>query len=81
MSSEPVHTGTAAPADRRPAAWPWLLLPLVALAFFLALRTAKDAPPRPKPQPETSVAPAPAASTVAPETANGAAPSEDAESH
>jgi len=81
MSSEPVHTGTAAPADRRPAAWPWLLLPLVALAFFLVLRTAKEAPPPPKPQAETPVTPEPAASTVAPATADSAAPSEDAESH
>jgi hypothetical protein len=34
----------SAPGERRPAVWPWLLLPLVALALFFALRNAKDAP-------------------------------------
>lgn len=35
---------SASTADRRPAVWPWLLLPLVALAMFFALRTVKQAP-------------------------------------
>ena len=36
---------TAAPAERRPAVWPWRLLPLVVLAVFLVLKTAKDSLP------------------------------------
>jgi hypothetical protein len=35
---------TATTAERRPAVWPWLLLPLVALAMFFAVRTVKQAP-------------------------------------
>jgi hypothetical protein len=47
MSSEPLHSTTAPSAEqRRPAVWPWLLLPLVALTIFLVLRTAKEAPPQ-----------------------------------
>ena len=42
MSADPLHTRS----ERRPAVWPWLLLPLVVLAIFFALRTAKDAPER-----------------------------------
>jgi hypothetical protein len=44
MSSDPltsVPAGAAPPAERRPAVWPWLLLPLVALALFFALREVK----------------------------------------
>jgi hypothetical protein len=48
MSSDPL---TSAPgggaAERQPAVWPWLLLPLVALALFFALRAMRDAPPAP----------------------------------
>jgi|GEM_PF-2180218 len=43
MSSEPSHVSHAAAADRRQAVWPWLLLPLVALALFFALQLAKNA--------------------------------------
>lgn len=28
-------------AERRPAVWPWLLMPLAALALFFALRTVR----------------------------------------
>ncbi len=28
-------------ADRRPAVWPWLLMPLAVLAMFFALRTVR----------------------------------------
>jgi hypothetical protein len=34
--------------------WPWLLLPLVALAMFFALRTVKQAPLRHAAHPETA---------------------------
>ena len=44
MASDPTHPTTAASTERRPAVWPWLLLPLVTLAIFLALRTAKESP-------------------------------------
>jgi hypothetical protein len=46
MTSEPTHATTATPAERRPAVWPWLLIPLVTLIIFFALRTAKEAPPQ-----------------------------------
>ncbi len=43
MSSEPADSTTATAAERRPAVWPWLLVPLVALALFLALKSFKEA--------------------------------------
>jgi hypothetical protein len=46
MSSDPIHSTPAGLAERRPAVWPWLLLPLVALSLFFALRTVKQAPQR-----------------------------------
>ena len=46
MSTDPLHH---ARSERRPAVWPWLLLPLVVLVIFFALRTAKDAPARSAP--------------------------------
>jgi hypothetical protein len=33
-----------APVERLPAVWPWLLLPLVALALFFILRTVRHGP-------------------------------------
>jgi hypothetical protein len=30
------------PAERRQAVWPWLLIPLVALALFFILRTVRQ---------------------------------------
>ena len=36
-----------ASVERRPAVWPWLLIPLVALTFFYVLHTAKEAPRHP----------------------------------
>ena len=59
-------SASASAAERRPAVWPWLLLPLVALAMFLALRTVKQAPER---------------HAAHPDTAADAAPDEAAESH
>jgi hypothetical protein len=44
MSSDPSPSTSASTAERRPAVWPWLLLPLVALTMFFALRTVKQAP-------------------------------------
>lgn len=46
MSSDPSPSTSASTAERRPAVWPWLLLPLVALTMFFALRTVKQAPER-----------------------------------
>jgi hypothetical protein len=46
MSSAPSPSTSASTAERRPAVWPWLLLPLVALTMFFALRTVKQAPAR-----------------------------------
>ncbi|HSY07448.1 MAG TPA: hypothetical protein VK820_02775 [Steroidobacteraceae bacterium] len=31
-----------APGERRPAVWPWLLIPLVALALFFILRSVRQ---------------------------------------
>jgi hypothetical protein len=44
--SDPTPSTSAGSAERQPAVWPWLLLPLVALALFFALRTVKQAPLR-----------------------------------
>jgi hypothetical protein len=33
-----------APAERRQAVWPWLLVPLVTLVIFFALRSFREAP-------------------------------------
>jgi hypothetical protein len=41
MSSEPADTSTAT-AERRPAVWPWLVVPLLALALFFALSRFKE---------------------------------------
>ena len=46
MPADPSFSTSASTAERRPAVWPWLLLPLVALAMFFALRTVKQAPAR-----------------------------------
>jgi hypothetical protein len=46
MSADPSTSASASTAERRPAVWPWLLLPLVALTMFFALRTVKEAPDR-----------------------------------
>jgi hypothetical protein len=46
MSPDPSFSTSASTAERRPAVWPWLLLPLVALTMFFALRTVKQAPSR-----------------------------------
>lgn len=47
MTTEPTPSQSTAAADRRPAVWPWLLIPLVALTIFYVLHTAKEAPRRP----------------------------------
>jgi hypothetical protein len=43
MSSDPINRIVAASSERRPAVWPWLLVPLLALALFLALKSFKEA--------------------------------------
>jgi hypothetical protein len=65
MSSEPVNSTTAASAERRPAIWPWLVVPLLALALFFALSRFK----------ESRLPPAPADGTAVP--AEASAPSAD----
>jgi hypothetical protein len=45
MTFDPTPSSNAA-AERRPAVWPWLLIPLVALTIFYVLHTAKEAPRR-----------------------------------
>jgi hypothetical protein len=66
MSSEPANSTSAATAERRPAIWPWLVVPLLALALFFALSRFKE-----------SRLPAAPSDTVAPaeETAPSADPS------
>ncbi len=32
--------------DRRPAMWPWLLMPLAALTLFLALHSIRESAPQ-----------------------------------
>ena len=61
----PASDGTA---ERRPAVWPWLLIPLVALTIFFVLHTAKEAPGRQASQHTESSSDAPP-------------PSESADSH
>jgi hypothetical protein len=53
MTPEPTPSGDAA-TERRPAVWPWLLIPLVALTFFYVLHTAKEAPHKTSPHAESS---------------------------
>jgi hypothetical protein len=45
---------SAAGTAQRQAVWPWLLLPLVALALFFALRSVKQAPHRAAHSPEST---------------------------
>jgi hypothetical protein len=40
MSPESVRAAHSA-AERRPAVWPWVLMPLAALAMFLVLRSVR----------------------------------------
>lgn len=39
--------GVRAPRERRPAIWPWLLMPLVVLAVFCALARVHHRPGTP----------------------------------
>lgn len=41
MSPDPTDQGAS--PERRQAVWPWILVPLVALAMYFALRTARTA--------------------------------------
>ena len=59
MSPEATPSSDAA-TERRPAAWPWLLIPLVALTIFYVLHTAKETPRHPaSPHAESSQTPPP----------------------
>jgi hypothetical protein len=45
--------------ERRPAVWPWLVMPLVVLLAFYALRLVQQGPaPAPAPPPPPQAAPA-----------------------
>ncbi len=59
MSPDPSLSSLASAPERRPAVWPWLLLPLVALTMFFALRTVKEAPQRHLAHPDTAAEAAP----------------------
>jgi hypothetical protein len=48
MSIDTLNAGPTAP-ERRPAVWPWLLMPFVTLALFFALRTVRDVAAIPAP--------------------------------
>jgi hypothetical protein len=53
----PDNTGTHKPPDRQPAVWPWLLIPLIALALFFVLSKVREesaAPAAPGAVPEAS---------------------------
>jgi hypothetical protein len=58
MSSDPLNS-SAASADRRPAVWPWLLLPFIVLALFFALRSVTPGPSRHAAHPEAASESAP----------------------
>jgi H+/Cl- antiporter ClcA len=64
-SSRLSAAGAVPSAERRQAVWPWLLLPLVALALFFALRSVKQAPHHAGHTPESA---AESASSEAPES-------------
>jgi hypothetical protein len=40
----PDTAGSRKPSERMPAVWPWLLIPLVALALFFILRSVRAEP-------------------------------------
>jgi hypothetical protein len=44
MSPDPANSAAAPCAERRPAVWPWLLLPLVVLIMFFLLRAVMPGP-------------------------------------
>jgi hypothetical protein len=56
MSPDPADQ--SAPPERRQAVWPWLLVPLVALAMYFALRSARTATTAPEPEPPAIEQPA-----------------------
>jgi len=47
----------ASPRERRPAIWPWLVMPLIVLAVFYALLRVHQRPP-PAQAPPAAVSPA-----------------------
>jgi hypothetical protein len=57
MSQESVRTAYPA-VERRPAVWPWVLMPLAALAMFVLLRSVRQT---------TVSGPTPGASAAAPD--------------
>jgi hypothetical protein len=58
MQDQPINDVEAHP-QRRPAIWPWLLIPLVTLVLFYALQRVRDtALERAGPTHSTSVHPA-----------------------
>jgi hypothetical protein len=66
MTPDPTSSSNAT-AERRPAVWPWLLIPLVALTIFYVLHTAKESPRRQAGQRAESIeSPAPSEATESP---------------
>jgi hypothetical protein len=44
MPDDLSETGLTRPPERLPAVWPWLLIPLAALALFFILRVLRHTP-------------------------------------
>jgi hypothetical protein len=44
MSSDPSTSTAAGSAERRPAVWPWLLMPFVVLVIYFILQTMTRPP-------------------------------------
>jgi hypothetical protein len=47
-------TPASGPRDRRPAVWPWLVMPLIVLLVYYALFRVHQQPAAPHPQPAAS---------------------------
>jgi hypothetical protein len=65
MSPDPLTSTPGGSAERRPAVWPWLLLPLVTLALFFALRAVKKPVPPASPA-DVAAEPAPGGESGSP---------------
>ena len=64
MTAEHTNPSLAHTPDRRPAMWPWFLMPIAALTLYAVLYSVRQsAPPN---QPDS---PSPAASAQAPDSA------------
>ena len=63
MAAEHSNPSLPHTSDRRPAMWPWLLMPIAALTLYILLysvrQTAPPNPPESGPPPAEASAPAP----------------------